>query len=182
MVVERKLMTVGEFERFLAQSEHGLFELIDGEIVEKVPTREHGIIAGNIVTAFNNHLNSRPIGIAAVEARHRPTDDPRNDRIPDVSFVADENKPVERDGAANYLPDLAVEIPSPKDSLKAMSDKAAFYLANGTRMVWLVYPDKRLVEVLTPTSRELLADGETISGRDVLPNFVLSVSEVFRRV
>ena len=182
MVLERKLTTIADFESFLAQSDHGLFELINGEIIEKVPTREHGIIAGNIVTAFNNYLNTREIGIAAVEARHRPPNDPHNDRIPDVSFVADTNKPVEREGAANYMPDIAVEIRSPKDSLKDMSDKAAFYLQHGTRMVWLIYPEKRLVEVLTPDARELLGESETISGGDVLPEFTLPVSAVFRRV
>mgnify|MGYP000496770749 CR=1 FL=1 len=182
MVVERKLTSVNEFEQFLAQSDHRLFELIDGEIVEKMPTREHGIIAGNIVTAFNNYLNTREIGIAAVEARHRPPNDLHNDRIPDVSFVADVNKPVEREGAADYMPDLVVEIRSPKDSLKDLSDKASFYMLHGTRIVWLVYPEKRLVEVLTPDSRELLGEGEILSGGDVLPGFSLPVREVFRRV
>lgn len=47
-------------------------------------------------------------------------------------------------------------------------------------MVWLIYPEKRLVEVLT--ARELLGESETISGGDVLPDFALPVSEVFRRV
>jgi len=184
MAIQPKLYTIQEFEAFieLPENRDRLFELIDGEIIEKVPTREHGIIAGNIVTAFNNYLNTREIGIAAVEARHRPPNDPHNDRIPDVSFVTDANKPVEREGAANYLPDLAVEIRSPKDGLKELSDKAAFYLQHGTRMVWLIYPEKRLVEVLTADSRFLLGESETISGGDILPDFMLPVSEVFRRV
>lgn len=182
MAVQQRLYSVTEFEQLIARPDHEdrLFELIDGEIVEKAPTREHGIIAGNIITDFNIYLRQNPIGRAAVEARHRPIDDERNDRLPDVSFVSDVSRPVEREGAALYMPDLAVEIQSPKDSLLKMLKKAEFYLAHGTKMVWLVYPAKRLVEVLTPDDRFILGEQETLSGGDVLPGFSMPVSAVFR--
>ena len=50
MAIQPKLVTVVEFEQFLALPENRdhSFELIHGEIVEKVPTEEHGLIAGNI--------------------------------------------------------------------------------------------------------------------------------------
>ena len=50
MAIQPKLVTVVEFEQFLALLENGdrSFELIHGEIVEKVPTEEHGLIAANI--------------------------------------------------------------------------------------------------------------------------------------
>ena len=40
---QTKTYTIEEFERFLALPENAdrLFELIDGEIVEKMPTEEH---------------------------------------------------------------------------------------------------------------------------------------------
>jgi Uma2 family endonuclease len=165
----------------LPENRDRLFELIHGEIVEKVPTREHGIIAGNSVTEFNIYLKANPIGQAAVEARHRPTDDRHNDRIPDVSIVLG-HKPVARRGAENFIPDLCVEIQSPDDSPKLMSEKAAFYLANGAKMVWLIYPRQRIVEVLTATDRQLLTENDTIEGGDLLPGFAVPVRELFRGV
>jgi Uma2 family endonuclease len=180
MVVQPKLYTVDEFEQFMALPENRdrLFELINGEIVEKVPTREHGMIAGNTVTEFNNYLRQNEIGQAAVEARHRPPDDPHNDRIPDVSVVLGD-KPVAKRGAENFIPDLCVEIQSPDDSPKQMLEKAMFYLANGARMVWLIYPQQRNVEVMTATYRELLTENDILKGGDVLPGFERPVKDIF---
>lgn len=184
MAIQERRYTVSEFEAFIAREEnkHRLFELINGEIVEKMPTREHGIIAGNGITELNIYLRQNPIGLAAVEARHRPPDDEFNDRLPDVSFVSDINRPVEREGAALYMPDLAIEIKSPTDSLKKMLELAEFYLANGTRMVWLVYPEKRIVEVVTADDRQILTEDDPLEGGDVLPGFAIPVSSLFRGV
>ena len=56
------------------------------------------------------------IGLAAVEARHRPEDDDRNVRLPNVSIVLGTDKPVERKGAAPYMPDVVVEIQWPDNT------------------------------------------------------------------
>ena len=45
------------------------------------------------------------------------------------------------------MPDLAVEIISPNDSMKQVRRKAAIYLRHGTQLVWIVMPDKKGVEV-----------------------------------
>lgn len=185
MAIQReRLHTVKEFEAFIArpENEDRLFELIDGEIVEKMVTREHGIITGNIITDLNIFLRQNNLGLAAVEARHRPAGDDENDLLPDVSFVSDASRPVERQGPALYMPDLAVEVQSPDDSMKKMLRKAEFYLANGAKMVWLVYTRKRLIEVLTPNDRYILTEDDTLDGGDVLPGFSIPVSAVFRGV
>lgn len=181
MVVQPHLTTVEEFEQFITLPAHRgrLFELIDGEIVEKLPTREHGIIAGLIVTELNIYLRQNPIGRAAVEARHRPPGDQRNDRLPDVSVVLNPERPVERHGAALYIPDLCVEIKSPDDSYREMREKADFYLLHGARLVWLVYPEKRLIEAHTPDDFEILSDSDRLDGGDVLPGLSIVVRDVF---
>lgn len=50
MAIQERLYTVEEFEAFIAEAENvdRLFELIDGEIFEKMPTEEHSLIIGNI--------------------------------------------------------------------------------------------------------------------------------------
>lgn len=173
--------TVEDFEAFLALPENRgrLFELVEGEIIEKMPTREHGIICANLAADLIFFLRSNPLGHAAVEALHRPEGDAHNVRLPDLSFVSDVNRPIETRGAALYLPDLCIEIQSPSDSDKQMTDTAAFYLANGSKMVWLVYPSKRLVEVLTATDRQLLGLEDTLSGGEVLPGFSVAVKQIF---
>lgn len=178
-----KAISHEEFEQFIAlpANRDRLFELIQGAIVEKMPTREHGIIALNIGADFDHYLDDHPIGKAAVEARHRPTDDWHNDFLPDVSIVLGD-RPVETHGAANYLPDLCVEIKSPRDTLREMAEKATFYLAHGASMVWLVYPEQRIVEVLTADDRQLLTENAVLTAGNLLPEFALPVSRIFRRL
>ena len=180
--LERQLYSDDDFEAFLKLPENDdrLFELIDGEIVEKMTTEQHGVIAALFATFINIFLFANPIGRVAVEARHQPANakDKRNNRLPDVSFVTNEH-PLTTRGTALYIPELCIEIQSPDDSAKKMANKAAFYLENGAKMVWLVYPSKLLVEMLTLDSRELLGIEDTIGGGDVLPGFTLAVKQVF---
>lgn len=183
MVAPPKLYTADEFEQFLALPENRdrLFELINGEIVEKVPTEPHGIVTGTIYRILDEYIDDHPIGRVTVETRFRLPDDLHNIRIPDVALMLGD-KPLQWRGAINYVPDLCVEIQSPDDSPKLMSEKAAFYLASGAKMVWLIYPRQRIVEVLTPTDRQLLTEDDTLEGGDVLPEFAVPVSRVFRRL
>ena len=48
MVVEHRLVTIEEYEAFLAEHPDGLYELVHGEIVEKMVSQEHGVIATKI--------------------------------------------------------------------------------------------------------------------------------------
>lgn len=54
MVVGKKLHTVEEFDEFIARPENRdrLFELLRGEIVEKVPTQQHGLITLKLGRVF----------------------------------------------------------------------------------------------------------------------------------
>ena len=52
-------------------------------------------------------------------------------------------------------------------------------LANSTRMMWLIYPKKQIVKVLTNTERQLLVAADTLNGGDVLPGFSLQIDRLF---
>src|SRR5262245_20153235 len=152
MVVQKeRLYTVTEFEQLLNQPENRdrLFELINGEIVEKMPTEEHGEITLIIGGALRTFVIPRKLGRVGAEVRHKMPADDANSRFPDVSFTAG-NRPRVTEGSVPQMPDLAVEIKSPTDSLKALREKADYYMLHGTRMVWIVEPVKRFVIVLTP--------------------------------
>ena len=181
MVIQTRTYTVEEFEIFLkheAQQDR-LYELINGEIVEKVPTEEHGMIVLRIGAKLLVFVEDQQLGWVTTEARHRLPDDPHNDRLPDISFRSADSGPVVKRGAVLQMPDLAVEVKSPDDSYKEMREKAAYYLAHGSRMVWLVFPEKRIVEVYTPQEQQVLIIGDTLSGGEVLPDFTLPVEAVF---
>jgi Uma2 family endonuclease len=77
------------------------------------------------------------------------------------------------------MPDLAIEIKSPADSLIKMRKKANYYLENGSKVVWLVDTQRQKVEVYTVDDTEILGSGDTLDGGDLLPGFKLSVSELW---
>jgi Uma2 family endonuclease len=179
----RKLRyTVDEFERMADAPENRerLFELIDGELFEKVPTEQHGMIVALIVRLLLNFILAHDIkGRVVTEARHRIPGDNRNARMPDVSYRAG-TAPLVTKGSIAAMPDLAVEVRSPDDSLRDMRAKARYYLANGSKLVWLVEPQRRFVEVYSLADETILFEGDVLDGGDVLPGFSVPVTELFR--
>lgn len=174
-------MTVAEFERFIAQPENidRIFELIDGELVEKMPTEEHGDIILNIGTGLKLYLRDNPIGRVTTDARHGLPDDEDNDFRPDISFILDPNRERVRKGPIPQMPDFAVEVKSPDDKLPKLRRKVAYYLDNGVRLVWLVIPEKGVVEVYRPDEPVMIFGvGDTLDGGDVLPGFTITVQEI----
>jgi Uma2 family endonuclease len=73
-----------------------------------------------------------------------------------------------------------MDVKTAHHTYKEMRERAAYYLANGARLVWLVYPEKRLIEVFRlDADSEFFTEGDTLDGGEVLPGFTLKVSEVF---
>ena len=182
MAIQPKLVTVVEFEQFLALPENRdrSFELIHGEIVEKVPTEEHGLIAGNIHGFLWQYTRQSGFGRAVIEVRVCMPDDDYNSRQPDLAFFADTTRPVVKRGPVLQMPDLVIEVKSPDDTYTSMRERAQYYLAHGAKLVWLIYPAKRLVEVYRQDAdSDILTADDTLQGDDVLPGFVLSVHEIF---
>lgn len=136
MTVLEKQITVAEFEQLLAlpQNQDRLLELIHGEVVEKMPTEEHGRLSGNIVTSLNNFVKPRRLGRVGTEVRHHDAEDTLNARLPAISFTS-AKRPLVTRGAVPHLPDLAIEIKSPDDTVRHLREKADYYLANGVQQV-----------------------------------------------
>jgi len=83
-------------------------------------------------------------------------------------------------GYAPFPPDLAVEVLSPDDRPGEVLAKVADWLKAGTRLVWVVDPDRRIARVYRAdgTMAEI---GETgaLAGEDVLPGFESELVDVF---
>ena len=185
-MIQGRLYTVPDFEALIAlpENEERLFELINGEVVQKVPTELHSMIAGNMYSALRGFVKPRNLGRVLFEARHRVPNDDHNARIPDVSFTRTERLlPIVDEGAIPLIPDLCIEVQSPNDSAKKLRDKAAYYLANGAQLVLIVYPKKRMVEAQYPDGEfDMFREDESITFGDLLPGFTMSVKEVFDEI
>jgi Uma2 family endonuclease len=181
MLIDEQLMTIETFEEFIKQPDKdGLWELIDGVAYEKMPTEEHGVVVLTTAFEIKSHAKEKKIGRIGVEIRNRIPSDRYNSRIPDISFFLDTTRPAVTEGAVPQMPDLAVEVKSPDDTYVKMRAKAEYYLANGAKMVWLIYPNKRAVEVLTLDDFVYLREDEILTGGDVLPDFRVLVADLFK--
>jgi Uma2 family endonuclease len=175
-----RAVTVDEFETMIDSPEYAdrLLELIDGEIVEKMPTEEHGLVVGNIYAPMWQYVVQHKAGRVVMEVPHRQPDDPRNVRLPDIAFIAG-SRPLVKKGSVPQMPDLVVEVKSPSDSLKKLREKIRYYLAHGTRLAFLVIPEGQVIEGYRPDEEFHLFIGDILSGADVLPGFSLPVASIF---
>jgi Uma2 family endonuclease len=183
MAIQQKV-TLTEFEAFIALPENSerLFELASGEIIEKMPTEEHGYLAAIFIAKIFNYLEANPIGRVVVETRHRMPDDAQNSYLPDVAFTSNERAgELVIEGAVPQMPDLVIEIKSPNDIELKMRKKALYYLENGSEMVWLAFPRKQEIEVHEADSVKTLTIDDTLDGGNVLPGFTLSLKTLFKR-
>ena len=168
-----------EYLALSAQHPQRRFQLIQGEIVEKMPTQFHAAIVSLLNFFLMSYLRENFIGWVLVEARYGLPDDPENDRILDLSFISKEKGELVKAGAAPYMPDLAIEVQSPGQSDRFMAELAAYYLEHGSKQVWLIYPTKELIEVLSKTDRKLLTKQDVLEAGELLPNFTVKVAEIF---
>jgi len=185
MAIDRKLYTIENFEQFLALSENRdrLFELIDGEIVEKMPTQEHAFLKSFIAWLMNNVVIPNDLGLVLTNARFQLEGKKHNARLPDISFQANISSPTITEGAIPTMPDIAVEIQSPDDSEKEVEAKARYYIANGTRLAWVVFPRQRTIDVYRANGDKIiLTENDILSGEEVLPGFSVPVSSIFARI
>jgi Uma2 family endonuclease len=101
-------------------------------------------------------------------------------RAPDVAFVRHERipDPLPR-GFAPFAPDLAVEVLSPDDLPGEVLAKVADWLKAGTRLVWVVDPDRRLARVYRADGTESeISETGTFKGEEVLPGFECALLDV----
>ena len=77
-------------------------------------------------------------------------------------------------------PDLLAEILSPEDRPAEVLAKVADWLAAGTKIVWVVDPERREVRAYRQDgSLSVLRSSDSLDGEDVLPGFTCPLGQVF---
>jgi Uma2 family endonuclease len=102
--------------------------------------------------------------------------------ILDVAFVRRERIEQQADSEGYWpgAPDLVVEVISPGDVYSEVEEKVIDWLDGGARMVIVVNPRKQSVTVYRSlTDITILTEKDVIDGKDVVPQWALSVKAVF---
>jgi len=181
MIQPKEAAALEAFHAFLRQPEsHGRhFEFIQGRIVEKMVASPYSSrVAVRFASLIDVYLTKNDIGFLTGMDGGYVVGDERF--IPDCAFISYERMPelVTEEGYIALAPDIAVEVVSPTDSMRALMDKVASYLAAGTTVV-VVFPDARDLAVYAPgkpVRRLGLEDALTL---EALPGFSVLVKDCF---
>jgi Uma2 family endonuclease len=110
-------------------------------------------------------------------------------RSPDVSWIRLERwntlTSQEKQGFPPIVPDFVIELVSASDlknqRYEDLQAKMKEYLENGVQLGWLIEPSAQTVEIYRWGQEiEILKNPQTLSGEDVLPGFILELSEIFQ--
>src|SRR5437016_2021197 len=106
--------------------------------------------------ALNAHVRPRRFGVVTGADGVYKFPGAETGLLPDVGFYAAEHREliVDRTKPIPFAPDLAVEVASPSQDVGAMAAKAQQYLRGGTRLVWIVWPGRREIDVWHPGSTD----------------------------
>ena len=177
-----RLLTADDLLRLHGEGVRG--ELIRGVLCETMPAgREHGEITAYLTAQLVLFVQPRNLGrVTTSDSGVLLERDPDTVRGPDIAFFSTERAPPgERvTGYAETAPDLVVEVASPSDRRTAIDDKARMWLAHGVRLVWVVHPDTRTVDVHRAEGpAATLAGGDALDGGDALPGFGCDLDAIF---
>ncbi|MGE0599521.1 MAG: Uma2 family endonuclease [Dehalococcoidia bacterium] len=169
-------------ETLLSLPEFGRFELVGGELVERPVSKGSTRISTRILALLAHFVWSRKLGnVFQNDLGLQIFSDQSKIRFADASFYAHgHEESAEGPGYLHTAPDLVIEVVSPNDIAGEVDVKVAEYLEAGVRLIWVVYPETKAVQIFRPGGQDSrLAAGGTLSGEDVVPGFELPVSDIF---
>ncbi len=156
-----------------------LFEIIDGMSILA------NSVANELHIYLGHHVQVNRLGRALMETLfHLPLPVDRN-RRPDVAFVSAQaiaETPTQpgSDNAWDVLPELMVEVISPSDIAEEIIERLHDYFGAGVKLVWIVYPTRRLIHVYQSLRQvRILGEEDELNGGSVIPDFRIPIRSLF---
>ena len=180
--VTSRLVTADELLQLSKDEFYG--ELIRGVLVEQMPPgMRHGKIVALITYLLCAFVIPRKLGTVASGAPGVVLErDPDTVRGPDIAFFSAQSVPLDADipGFMEVTPTLVVEVGSPGDSMPDREKRARMWVDYGVPLVWIAHPEAQRIDIYRPgTEVESLTATDHLTGRDAMPGFYCSVSEMF---
>ncbi|MCB9460206.1 MAG: Uma2 family endonuclease [Anaerolineaceae bacterium] len=169
------------------------FEYVNGEQTILAPqVTRSSRNAGFIFRYLARFVDENQLGEVFIEAPFVLLDDSNwvhGSRTPDVMFYSQaqleiiKRDPEWEDKPLIGPPLLAVEVVSPTDRYTDVSKKVVGYLEDGVQLIWVVEPKEQVVTVHEAGSNQhmRLTIGSSLDGHDILPDFSLSLSDLFQK-
>jgi len=166
-----------------------VYELVQGVLVRMPMSGLRASSVGmRLAIRLGAYVEDNSLGVITGEQggyRLDPAHPLDTEVAPDVAFVRADRLPSptspDDDKAPRLAPDLAVEVASENQFAPGMATKARTYLIFGTRLVWVIWPRYKRVDVWRPGHEPPLSLGidDTLDGEDVVPGFTFPVARLF---
>ncbi len=100
-------------------------------------------------------------------------------RRPDVAYLTKEQIVLTKQGE-DEIPEFAIEIISGNDKANKVEEKTIEYFKAGVKVLWLIYPDNKTVQVYTSLKQaQICTDDDICSAKPILEDFEIKVSDIF---
>jgi len=184
------LLTADEYIR-LPHEDDWRYELAEGKLI-RMPLAgyNHDVVASRLAARLLPFVEEHNLGECTLSQAGyllSQPGDPDTVRGPDLAFVSAARIPPpgtpESAAFPRLAPDLVVEVVSPSQYRPEMIERAEMWLSAGVRLVWIIWPQFKQVEVWRPGSHTPVATlgvTDTLDGLDVVPGFTCSVARLFR--
>jgi Uma2 family endonuclease len=163
-----------------------IYEVVDGVLVRMAGSGDEATtIAHYFGVALTTFVQPRRLGIVTGADSVYRFPGAETGLIPDVGYYAAARRALVRDRARPipFAPDLAVEVASPSQDADDMAAKARTYLEGGTRLVWVLWPRSKHIDVwragTLDRTAQVLGVGDDLSGEDVIAGFTYALAAVF---
>ncbi len=170
-------------EQFVALPDGEQYELLDGELVERVVGQESSMIAILVAQTLANFVYPSRIGYIFDGSLGLKIFPNRPRRIPraDLTFIRRSRLPQGPSGGLlEVAPDLVVEVVSPGDEASMLERKLSDYREAGIPLIWVIYPATRQVHVIQENGPEhTRGQQDVLTGEPVLPGFSCPVGSLF---
>lgn len=183
-------MTMADFLSYPDGKDGYCYELVDGVLVRMAGTRPlAGRVTRRLQIPLTLYVQDHDLGTVTGPDEvydFERTGHPNTGLVPDVGFYyAVREALVDEDPTRPYpfAPDLAVEVAGTSQRQEAMDAKARRYLAGGTALVWVIWPERRAVDVWrmgnTHRPAATLGPTDTLDGEDVVEGFTIPAAHLF---
>jgi Uma2 family endonuclease len=172
-------MTVEEFLN-LPEVEGERLELIDGE-VKSTPLsgQPHEVTKSNLIMLLAPWATLNPGLRVFCEAAFQVND--ANCLIPDISLISSNRIVPGSRGIFQTAPEFAIEVVSSEPAAR-LQRKIRLYLVHGSKSVWTIYPQERMVRIEDAASgSRLFLDDQQLTDPG-LPGFSIPTSAIFEGV
>ena len=179
-----RYMTLEEYASLSELEDGYTCELVRGMVVrEPDPAWSHRLLQFKLGRHLHTWIEQAGQGEVGLEGDCILSENPDTVRIPDVAVLlrrrSTDNEP---GGWVRGAPDIAVEVLSPSNTPRQMREKMDDYFCAGALRVWIVDPAAHTVVIHRPDETlTLFKDGDRLEDPEVLPGFVLDVTELFER-